>query len=251
MKSKKSVSRYEARGVSSSKEDVHNAIKHLDKGLFPGAFCKIQPDILAGSSRHCNVQHSDGAGTKAGLAYLVWKIQQVLSVWGGIIRDSIYMNIDDVGCAGGTGPFLVSLQIDRNKALIPGEVISVLINACQEVCDMLSSLSIDCRINLVFSGGETADVGDLVRTITVNNTVTTRFRRRDIIDASRIKAPAYIVGFSSTGQAKWETEPNSGMGSNGLTNARHDVLRPDYRRFTETFAPETDIKLVYCGKHHL
>ncbi|MEI6528611.1 MAG: phosphoribosylformylglycinamidine cyclo-ligase [bacterium] len=247
MKSKNARSRYESRGVSSSKEDVHNAIRHLDKGLFPGAFCKILPDVLAGNPKYCNIQHADGAGTKSSLGYLWWKKFGDLSVWKGIIRDSLFMNFDDVGCAGGVGPFLVSLTIDRNKALIPGEVIAELINACQEVCDLLTSLGVPC----VFSGGETADVGDLVRTITVDNTVTVRFKRKDVIDAGRIKAPAYIVGFSSTGQAKWETEPNSGMGSNGLTNARHDLLLPVYRKFKETYAPETDKKLIYCGKYYL
>ncbi len=241
------MSRYERRGVSSTKEEVHAAIAHLDKGLYPGAFCKILPDVLGGDPKYCNIQHADGAGTKAGLAYLMWKLHNLVGVWRGVVRCSLFMNLDDVGCAGGVGPFLVSLAIDRNKALIPGDVISEIINGCQEVCDLLTSYGIPC----VFSGGETADVGDLVRTITVNNTVTVRFKRREVIDASRISAPAYIVGFSSTGQAQWETEINSGVGANGFTNARHDVLSPVYRKHTETYAPETEENLVYCGDYTL
>lgn len=239
------LSRYEQRGVSSEKKEVHAAIAHLDKGLFPGAFCKILPDILAGSPRYCNISHSDGAGTKAVLAYLIWKWTGDLRVWKGIIRDSMFMNLDDMMCAGALGPFLVTLTINRNKALIPGEVISILIQECQEVCDWLTGFEIQCR----FAGGETADVGDLVRTITVDNNITVRFKRSEVIDAGRIRPGAFIVGFSSTGQASWEDVPNSGMGSNGLTSARHDVLSREYRKHKETYAPETDKKLVYCGKH--
>lgn len=241
------MSRYEQRGVSSSKIEVHAAIEKLDRGLFPGAFCKILPDYLANDSMYCCMQHADGAGTKAGLAYLFWRATGNLEVWKGIIRDSLFMNLDDAGCVGALGPFLVSLSIGRNKALIPGEVIKTLIEGCQEVCDQMTELGIPC----IFTGGETADLGDLVRTITVDNTVTVRFRRDEVIDAREITNPAYIVGFSSTGQARWETEPNSGMGSNGLTNARHDVLSRYYRKFPETYAPETKLELVYCGDYGL
>jgi len=241
------VSRYEQRGVSSSKTEVHAAVEKLDKGLFPGAFCKILPDYLGHDPEYCNIQHADGAGTKASLAYLVWKLTGDISVWKGIICDSLFMNLDDVACAGALGPFLVSLSIGRNKALIPGEVIKALIEGCQEVCDMLTGYGIRC----VFTGGETADLGDLVRTIVVDNTVTVRLPREDVIDAGNIRKDAYIVGFSSTGQTPWESGPNSGIGSNGLTNARHDVLAPLHRSHTETFAPETREYLIYCGDYQL
>lgn len=240
-------SRYAHRGVSSLKRDVHRAIAKLDQGLFPGAFCKILPDHLGSDPLYCNIQHADGAGTKSSLAYLVWKLTGNLDVWRGIAQDSLVMNLDDIGCIGNTGPFLISSIIGRNKALIPGEILKALIEGSQEFCDLLSDLGIPCH----FSGGETADIGDLNRTITVDNVITARMRRADVIDASKIKAPALIVGFSSTGQARWEKEPNSGIGSNGLTNARHDVLAPFYRTHKETYAPETNPKLIYCGKYTL
>ena len=240
-------SRYSQRGVSSTKAEVHAATKELDQGIFPGAFCKILPDHLGHDPRWCNIQHSDSAGTKSSLAYLVWKLTGNLEVWKGIIRDSLFMNLDDAGSVGCMGPFLVSLTIGRNKALIPGEIIKVLIEGCQEVCDFLTDWDIPCH----FSGGETADIGDLVRTITVDNTITARMWRSRVVDASKIKPPAFIVGFSSTGKARWESEPNSGIGSNGLTNARHDTLAPDYRVHTETFSPETPSDLIYCGEFHI
>ena len=240
-------STYDARGVSATKEQVHEAIAKMDKGLFPGAFCTIHPDYLGGDERYANIQHADGAGTKASLAYLVWKLTGNLDVWRGIVSDSLYMNYDDLVCAGALGPFLVSMTLGRNKALIPGEVIKVIIDECQAVCDMLTKLGITC----IFTGGETADIGDLVRTIVVDNTITVRFPRAHVINAANIKAPGLIVGFSTTGKATWEDKPNSGIGSNGLTNARHDTLFPTYRVFTETYAPETDCDLIYCGKYDL
>ncbi len=240
-------SRYAHRGVSSSKGDVHAAIAKLDQGIFPGAFCKILPDYLGGDPAYCNIQHADGAGTKSSLAYLVWKLTGDLDVWRGIAQDSLVMNLDDIACAGGMGPFLITSTIGRNKKLIPGEVVKTLIEGCQEFCELLTKLGIPC----VFAGGETADIGDLVRTVVVDNTITVRFPRSEVIDAGNIKAPAFIVGFSSTGQAAWETKPNSGIGSNGLTNARHDVLSSDYRVHTETFSPETDADLIYCGEYPL
>lgn len=239
---------YELRGVSASKPDVHAAIKNLDQCLFPGAFCTILPDVLAFSENHCIIQHADGAGTKAALAYLAWKLTGDLGVWKGIAQDSLVMNLDDMACAGALGPFIVSMTIARNKHLIPGEVITALIEGCQKLCKFLTALGISCY----FSGGETADLGDLVRTITVDHTVTCRFPRADVIDAGSITAPALIVGFSSTGQATWEDAPNSGIGSNGFTNARHDVLSPGYRwRYTETYAPETPLGLIYRGPYAL
>lgn len=247
MKSYVQTSRYEARGVSASKSEVHAAVAKMDKGIFPGAFCTIHPDYLGGSRAHCIIQHADGAGTKSSLAYLVWKTTGDINVWRGIAADSLFMNLDDAGCAGALGPFLVDMTIGRNKALIPGEVIRTIIEECQNICDWLTDNDMPC----IFTGGETADVGDLVRTIIVDNSITTRFRRSEVIDASRIRAPAYIVGFSSTGRAIWEPRPNSGMGSNGLTNARHDTLAKEYRRYPETFAPETDEKLIYCGDYSL
>jgi len=241
-------SRYAQRGVSSGKAEVHAAITGLDQGIFPGAFCKVLPDILGGDTDWCNIKHADGAGTKAGLAYLFWKTTgRRINVWKGIIQDSLVMNLDDLGCVGTTGPFIVSSAIGRNKALIPGEVVAQLIAGGEELFAMLRKYGIECRN----AGGETADLGDLVRTIVIDNDIVTRMPRADVIDASNITAPALIVGFSSTGQAIWEDAPNSGIGSNGLTNARHDTLGPDYREHTETFAPETEIDLVYSGKFHL
>jgi phosphoribosylformylglycinamidine cyclo-ligase len=240
-------SRYDRRGVSSSKDDVHTAIKNLDPGLFPGAFCKILPDYLGHDIMSASIIHNDGAGTKAGLAYLVWKLTRNLAVWKDIAMDSLVMNIDDAICAGSLGPFLVSMSIDRNQKRISGEVITALIEGCEEACQFLTEQGIPCY----FGGGETADVGDLVRTITVNNTITSRFRRAHVIDLSQIQIPSLIVGFSSTGQAAWESKPNSGIGSNGLTNARHDVLGPVYRQYTETYSPEVDPHIIYHGPFDL
>ncbi|MBI3335515.1 MAG: phosphoribosylformylglycinamidine cyclo-ligase [Candidatus Portnoybacteria bacterium] len=244
---KMAESRYDQRGVSSLKPEVHSAIAKLDQGIFPEAFCKILPDYLAMDPKFCCIQHSDGAGTKSGLAYLIWKNHGSLKSWANIIRDSLFMNLDDVGCVGALGPFLVNLTINRNKALIPGEIIKLLIEECQAICDFLTHYDIPC----IFSGGETADVGDLVRTIVLDNTITVRMKRKDVIDAGRITHPALIVGFSSTGQAVWESFPNSGIGSNGMTNARHELLSSSYRKDTETYAPETNPDLIYCGDYAL
>ncbi|MCX6713020.1 MAG: phosphoribosylformylglycinamidine cyclo-ligase [Candidatus Vogelbacteria bacterium] len=241
------LSTYEKRGVSSEKSEVHAAITTMDKGLYPGAFCTILPDVFDNDPTKCIIQHADGAGTKAGLAYLYWKLTGDLSVWKGIVRDSLFMNVDDAMCAGAMGPFVINMTVGRNKALIPGEVIKTLIEYCQFLCEWLTGIGIPCY----YAGGETADLGDLIRTITVDNVITVKFQRRDVIDASRIRPGGIIVGFSSTGQATYENEPNSGMGSNGLTNARHDSLHPDYRVHTETYAPETLPGLIYCGEHWL
>jgi phosphoribosylformylglycinamidine cyclo-ligase len=242
----KQESIYEQRGVSSGKEEVHAAIKKLDKGLFPGAFSPIFPDIF-GRPDHVMAMHADGAGTKAVLAYLYWKHTRDLNVWKGIAQDSFVMNLDDMLCDGITGPFRVTMSIDRNKKLIPGEVIAVLIDECDRLCRWLTDQGVPC----VFCGGETADVGDAVRTITVNNTFSSSVPKTDIIDAGNITAPAYIVGFSSAGKANWETSENSGIRSNGLTNGRHDVLSPVYRDDKETYAPEIDTSLIYRGQHRL
>ncbi len=242
-----SPSLYELRGVSASKPDVHAATKDLDKGLYPGAFCTILPDVFTGSKDNCIIQHADGAGTKAVLAYLAWRAYDEMSVWKGIAQDSMVMNLDDMACAGALGPFVISMTIGRNKHLIPGEVVTALIEGCRELCTFFTDLGFPCYL----SGGETADIGDLVRTITVDHTVTCRFPRTSVINAGGITAPALIVGFSSTGQAVWENAPNSGIGSNGFTNARHDTLSPLYRRYAETYAPETDPTLIYRGPHLL
>lgn len=239
--------RYAARGVSSAKADVHAATAKLDKGLYPGAFCKILPDYLTGDGAYCAIQHADGAGSKVALAYLVWKLTGNLNVWHGIAQDSLVMNFDDMACAGTVGPFMVSSTIGRNQRQVTGEVLSALIEGCQKFCDMLSEGEIPCH----FSGGETADLGDLIRTIVVDNTVTTRYPRADVVDLGALRTPALIVGFSSTGTAAWEEKPNSGMGSNGLTNARHDMLHPEYRNYPETYSPETDPELIYTGTYEL
>jgi phosphoribosylformylglycinamidine cyclo-ligase len=237
--------RYQARGVSAGKGEVHQAISAQDAGLFPGAFCKIVPDHLTGSAEHCLLMHADGAGTKSSLAYLHWKVTGDASVWPGIAQDSLVMNLDDCACVGAMGPFLISNTIGRNAKRIPGEVIRGIVEGYQRLCDTLSDLGIPC----VMTGGETADVGDLVRTIIADSTVTARLPRADVIDAANMVPGDVIVGFSSTGQATWETVPNAGMGSNGLTSARHELLGSDYRsRFTETYAPEIDPTLVYCGQ---
>ena len=212
--------RYNLRGVSASKEDVHNAIKNIDKGIFPQAFCKIIPDILGGDPEYCNIMHADGAGTKSSLAYMYWKETGDLSVWKGIAQDALIMNIDDLLCVGAVDNILVSSTIGRNKLLIPGEVISAIINGTDELLAELREMGVGCYA----TGGETADVGDLVRTIIVDSTVTCRMKRADVIDNANIRPGDVIVGLASFGQATYEKEYNGGMGSNGLTSARHDVF---------------------------
>lgn len=245
----KSTSRYSDRGVSAQKEDVHKAIKNIDKGLFPNAFCKIIPDSLTGSEEHCVIMHADGAGTKSSLAYAYWKETGDLSVWKGIAQDALIMNIDDLLCVGAVNePILLSSTIGRNKNLIPGEVISAIINGTQELVDDLGKAGIE----IILTGGETADVGDLVRTIIVDSTVTARMKRTDVIDNGNIKAGNCIVGLSSFGQASYEKEYNGGMGSNGLTSARHDVFNKEVaKRFPETFDPLVPEDLVYSGTKNL
>ncbi len=242
-------SRYTGRGVSSQKEDVHQAIANLDKGLYPKAFCKIIPDYLSGSEEHCIVMHADGAGTKSSLAYLYWKETSDLSVWKGIAQDALVMNTDDLLCVGATEtPILLSSTIGRNKNLIPGEVISAIISGTQEFIDNMAELGFE----VISTGGETADVGDLVRTIIVDSTVTARMKRADVIDNSRIKARDVIVGLASFGQAVYEKEYNGGMGSNGLTSARHDVFYKALgNKYPESFDPMVPEDLVYSGKKSL
>lgn len=241
-----SSDRYNKRGVSASKEDVHKAISKLDKGLFPGAFCKIVPDILTGDESFCTVMHADGAGTKSSLAYIYWRETGDISVWKGIAQDAIVMNTDDLLCVGATGPILLSSTIGRNKNLIPGEVISAIIDGAEEVLDMLRQHGMDIRS----TGGETADVGDLVRTIIVDSTVTARMKRADVIDNSKIAAGDVIVGLASSGKANYESEYNGGMGSNGLTSARHDVFGSEYRdKYPESYDPSVPRDLVYSGKY--
>lgn len=240
--------RYMQRGVSASKEDVHNAIKNIDKGLYPKAFCKIIPDYLTGSEDHCVVMHADGAGTKSSLAYAYWKETGDLSVWKGIAQDAIIMNIDDLLCVGATGPILLSSTIGRNKNVIPGEVIGAIINGTEDILTMLR----DNGLEIYSTGGETADVGDLVRTIIVDSTVTCRMKRSDVVDNANIKPGNVIVGLSSSGQATYETEYNGGMGSNGLTSARHDVFNKDVaNKYPETFDPAVPSDLVYSGTKSL
>jgi len=241
-------SRYNARGVSASKEDVHAAIRNIDKGLFPTAFCKIIPDILGGDPEWCNIMHADGAGTKSSLAYLYWKETGDLSVWKGIAQDALIMNTDDLLCVGATSNILVSSTIGRNKNLIPGEVISTIINGTEELCAELREMG----VGVYLTGGETADVGDLVRTIIVDSTVTCRMRRDEVIDAGNIRPGDVIVGLASFGQASYEKEYNAGMGSNGLTSARHDVFaRYLARQYPESFDPSVPEELVYSGKFRL
>jgi phosphoribosylformylglycinamidine cyclo-ligase len=236
--------RYMQRGVSASKEDVHKAIEKLDKGIFPKAFCKISPDILGGDDAYCNIMHADGAGTKTSLAYLYWKETGDISVWKGIAQDSIIMNTDDLLCVGGTGPILMSSSIDRNKNKIPGEVIAEIINGSEEVLEMLRNNGIE----IYSTGGETADVGDLVKTITVNTTVIARMKKADVIDNANIKAGNVVVGLASYGKAIYETEYNGGMGSNGLTSARHDVLDYQYaEKYPESYDADIHSSLVYSG----
>lgn len=240
--------RYLQRGVSASKEDVHRAIANLDKGLFPKAFCKIVPDTLAGDPNYCTIMHADGAGTKTSLAYLYWKETGDLSVWRGIAQDSIVMNTDDLICVGATGPMLISSSIDRNKNKIPGDVIAEIINGTEEVLEMLRRHGVE----IYSTGGETADVGDLVRTITVNSTIIARMKRADVISNDNIKAGDVIVGLASFGQASYETTYNGGMGSNGLTSARHDVLDSYLAsKYPESFDPEVHSALVYSGSKRL
>lgn len=240
--------RYLKRGVSSSKEDVHNAIKNIDKGLFPSAFCKIIPDILGGDPTYCNIMHADGAGTKSSLAYLYWKETGDLSVWKGIAQDAVIMNIDDLLCVGATENILLSSTIGRNKNLIPSEVISAIINGTEEVLEMLRNHGIE----IYSTGGETADVGDLVRTVIVDSTVTCRMKRSDVIDNKNIQTGDVIVGLASFGKATYETEYNGGMGSNGLTSARHDVFSKIYaEKYVESYDPLVSHDLVYSGSHKL
>lgn len=237
--------RYNDRGVSASKEDVHNAIKNIDKGIYPSAFCKIIPDILAGDKDYCNIMHADGAGTKSSLAYIYWKETCDLSVWKGIAQDALIMNIDDLLCVGATDNILLSSTIGRNKKLIPGEIISAIINATNELCEELSQLG----VRIYPTGGETADVGDLVRTIIVDSTVTCRMKRSDIISNDKIQHGDVIVGLSSSGQASYEKRYNGGMGSNGLTSARHDVFA-NYlaKKYPESYDASIPSELIYSGK---
>ena len=243
MESNKS-NRYMMRGVSAAKEDVHSAIKNIDKGLYPQAFCKIIPDILGGDPNYCNIMHADGAGTKSSLAYMYWKETGDLSVWKGIAQDAIVMNTDDLLCVGAVDNILVSSTIGRNKNLIPGEVISAIINGTDELLAEMREMG----IGIWPTGGETADVGDLVRTIIVDSTVTCRMKRSDVIDNANIRPGDVIVGLSSTGQATYEQTYNGGMGSNGLTSARHDVFSKYLaERFPESYDPAVPDELVYSG----
>lgn len=239
--------RYQLRGVSAEKEDIHNAIKNLDKGLYPNAFCKIIPDILGNDEEYCNIMHADGAGTKSSLAYLYWKETGDISVWSGIAQDAIVMNTDDLLCVGATDNILLSSTIGRNKNLIPGEVISALINGTEDFLSKLRSLG----VGIYLTGGETADVGDLVRTVIVDSTVTARMKRSDVIE-NNIKAGDVIVGFSSSGRATYEDSYNGGMGSNGLTSARHDVLNHYLaERYEESYDHSIPEELIYSGPHTL
>lgn len=237
--------RYNKRGVSASKEDVHNAIKNIDKGIFPKAFCKIVPDYLGGDPSYCNIMHADGAGTKSSLAYMYWKETGDLSVWKGIAQDALIMNIDDLLCVGAVDNILLSSTIGRNKNRIPGEVIAAIINGTEELLEEYRKLG----VSIYSTGGETADVGDLVRTIIVDSTVTCRMKREEIIDNANIKAGDVIVGLASYGQASYETEYNGGMGSNGLTSARHDVFAKYLmEKYPESFDNAVPEELVYAGK---
>ena len=240
--------RYAQRGVSASKKDVHNAIKNIDKGLFPQAFCKIVPDHLTGDTDYCLVMHADGAGTKSSLAYMYWKETGDLSVWKGIAQDALIMNIDDLLCVGATDNIMLSSTIGRNKNKIPGEVISAIINGSEELLNDLKEFG----VTIHSTGGETADVGDLVRTIIVDSTVTARIKRSDVIDNATIKAGDVIVGLASFGQATYETAYNGGMGSNGLTSARHDVFDKNLaKKYPESFDQEVPEDLVYSGSKRL
>ena len=239
-----SDNRYQSRGVSAGKEDVHNAIKKVDKGLFPQAFCKIVPDYLTGDEDYCCVMHADGAGTKSSLAYMYWKKTGDVSVWKGIAQDALIMNLDDLLCVGATGPILLSSTIGRNKNLITGEVLSQIINGTEELLEDLRGHGIE----IYSTGGETADVGDLVRTIIVDSTVIARMKRSDVISNENIIAGDVIVGLSSSGQASYENQYNGGMGSNGLTSARHDVFDKSLAtEFPESFDPMIPSDLIYSG----
>ena len=240
--------RYMMRGVSAAKEDVHNAIKNIDKGLYPQAFCKIIPDILGGDPAYCNIMHADGAGTKSSLAYMYWRETGDLSVWKGIAQDALIMNTDDLLCVGATDNILVSSTIGRNKMLIPGEVISAIINGTDELLGQMR----DMGIGIYATGGETADVGDLVRTIIVDSTVTCRMKRSDVIDNKNIRPGDVIVGLASFGQATYETAYNGGMGSNGLTSARHDVFSKYLaEKYPESYDHAVPQELVYSGSYQL
>ena len=242
------INRYQMRGVSSNKEDVHNAIKNLDKGLFPKAFCKIVPDYLTGDNKYCIVMHADGAGTKSSLAYMYWKRTGDLSVWKGIAQDALVMNLDDLLCVGAVGNILVSSTIGRNKRLIPSEVLTAIINGTNELIEELNTMG----MNLTLTGGETADVGDLVRTVIVDSTVTTRMKRDEVIDNKNICDGNVIIGLSSYGKTIYESSYNGGMGSNGLTSARHDVfnksLASEFPESYDTFLPQD---LIYSGSKNL
>lgn len=243
-----SHNRYMMRGVSAAKEDVHNAIKNIDKGIFPQAFCKIIPDILGGDPEYCNIMHADGAGTKSSLAYMYWKETGDLSVWKGIAQDALIMNTDDLLCVGAVDNILVSSTIGRNKMLVPGEVISAIINGTDE---LLASMR-DMGIGIYATGGETADVGDLVRTIIVDSTVTCRMKRSDVINNANIHPGDVIVGLASFGQATYESSYNGGMGSNGLTSARHDVFAKYLaEKYPESYDHAVPKELVYSGHYHL
>ncbi|MCL6747108.1 phosphoribosylformylglycinamidine cyclo-ligase [Prevotella sp. TCVGH] len=242
------MDRYMLRGVSAAKEDVHNAIKNIDKGIYPQAFCKIIPDILGGDPDYCNIMHADGAGTKSSLAYMYWKETGDLGVWKGIAQDAIVMNTDDLLCVGAVDNILVSSTIGRNKLLIPGEVISAIINGTDELLQEMR----DMGIGIYPTGGETADVGDLVRTIIVDSTVTCRMKRSEVIDNANIRPGDVIVGLSSTGQATYEKTYNGGMGSNGLTSARHDVFAKYLaEKFPESYDNAVPNELVYSGEYQL
>lgn len=246
--SKEISKRYAQRGVSAGKEDVHNAIKNVDKGLFPKAFCKIVPDYLTGDDDYCLIMHADGAGTKSSLAYAYWKETGDLSVWKGIAQDALVMNIDDLLCVGAVDNIMLSSTIGRNKNVIPGEVISAIINGTEALISEMKNFG----VTIHSTGGETADVGDLVRTIIVDSTVTARMNRKDVIDNANIKPGDVIVGLASFGQATYEKEYNGGMGSNGLTSARHDVFSKDLaEKYPETFDASVPSELVYSGTKRL
>ncbi len=239
--------RYLRRGVSSKKEDIHNAIRNIDKGLFPNAFCKIVPDILSNDSNYCNIMHADGAGTKSSLAYLYWKETNDISVWRGIAQDALIMNVDDLICVGAIDNILMSSTIGRNKHLIPGEIISEIIEGTNDVINLLKKNN----INITSTGGETADVGDITKTIIVDSTIVSREKRENII-SNKIRNGDVIIGLASFGQATYENEYNSGIGSNGLTSARHDILHNSYaNKYPESFSDEINKDLIYCGKNLL
>lgn len=241
------MSRYEKRGVSSQKEDVHKAISNIDKGVFPNAFCKIVEDFIGKDAEYCNIMHADGAGTKSSLAYIYWKETGDISVWRGIAQDALVMNLDDIICTGAFGPFLLSNTIGRNKHLIPGEVIKEIIEGFEECIETISEYGID----IAFTGGETADVGDLVKTVIVDSTVSCRPKRSEILEVD-IQAGDVIIGFSSYGQAKYENKYNAGMGSNGLTSGRHDLLHHEYfKKYPESYDVNTEEEYIYSGDFSL